>query len=55
MVSGKTQREAAKESNVDQTTIVLIERDVRKPFRKTREKLKRFVEESLPVSLVTSL
>lgn len=43
LVSGKTQKEVAKEIGCDSSTLRLIELGTRKPFRKTREKIEQFV------------
>lgn len=47
LVSGKTQAEVSKEIGVDESNLRWIELDVRKPLRKTREKIEGFVENAL--------
>ncbi len=47
MVSGKTQEQVSKEMGVDESNLRLVELGVRTPFRKTRQKIERFVEDAL--------
>ena len=49
LISGKTQAEVSKEIGVDETTLRYFELGVRRPFRKTSEKIEKFVREALQV------
>ena len=47
MVVGKTQAEVANQLSVDESNLRLIELGLRMPFQKTREKIEKFVVESM--------
>ena len=51
LVVGKTQAEVAEKIGVDESNLRLIELGTRKPFKKTREKIEKFVEGALQVNL----